>query len=842
MLKKIHQLLCLFLSFILVLEAQATGQAIRYSGFTIEKVETLGIGIQQPLKIRKLNSAKKNHLHPGDKNRQNHCLSIIESSPFENKKIYYSKRQFIELGRRNPFIAEHIGKTLGIDFNDFAKYLTDHFRELHLKSSCVSLENLLVFQADNNNKKFTEVLSNWKDLYTVNSAACSGPAHEDKTFNFNIPIHDKSHLLDEKYIIRTYKDPRSEFRKYWRHEHFDAEDVREMIDISEFLRLANRFLINYKIVTNKQKKSKSKGVDYPDYDLEEELSKLGQGEKARHDDEEIQEVLAKLAKSRGLTVVEYKEFLEKEHGLPLESFIKLMRENIEKLRKKAKENDKDKSNGQGDEDKIVDEIVSDEKILEYKRALEVQMKGQLPKSERRADKLFRLGIIKNESEELNFVKDQKKIIKESHPIGLNTISLRHLAKDIFYHIENFRIKRGKVTNDPAKLFPKDKLQSDLVTKSFLLQELKGQEKKLQQKLLALEEAQIEKLNQREHKLPSQDMAEKFELLEKKIQSGEYKKSDLQNYEYLKAQKEFGIIDFESIKKPRSAARKVYNPVKKIFQYYNRYATDTIIDIGTEKLVDSSLNQLQPLSKARSKVFRLTKGLDGGFILTTTVLGLTLAPFTFGLSIVASDIIKATASPFFSLLTSASKREPFDSSIARAGARAGHGYVESLIPGLGTANSFFTSVDDLRVAFKVHEYFNKFRRGKEGAVKVRWETLGSPLILSFLRERLDYVSQGLLPRGKFFYSYSNLPVAKKNLLHKVLKELNEAKLYLEESLSKSRLRYDYLLKSGKIPNFMLQDVIVNLDHEERNRKFISQPQFQEDKLMEEMKKRVLIFSY
>jgi hypothetical protein len=244
----------------------------------------------------------------------------------------------------------------------------------------------------------------------------------------------------------------------------------------------------------------------------------------------------------------------------------------------------------------------------------------------------------------------------------------------------------------------------------------------------------------------------------------------------------------------------------------------------------------PLSKARSQWFRASKALDGTLVMATNVTGLALAPFTFGLSTVIAGQVQAGLSGVCSVLTSLTKKERLSSSLTRAGIRMGHASVEALIPGASQVNAFYTSVDDLRVAFKFTEVMNKLRRG--GPVKARWETLGSPDILWFLRDRYQYISQGLLPRALFILHYGQLQAEDRLRLEKIVEQLHDAKLSLFKSLERSKMRYEYLLKSGKIPNQFVASIVLALDREEKTAKVYSSEAYSLSSLWAGMKKEAL----
>ena len=293
-------------------------------------------------------------------------------------------------------------------------------------------------------------------------------------------------------------------------------------------------------------------------------------------------------------------------------------------------------------------------------------------------------------------------------------------------------------------------------------------------------------------------------LHKKIENGSGTKRDRRRYQELRSEIEFGIRP-----KEKSKAGKIRHSVKRFLRFYNYYGTDTVVDKYMDYAFNLNIKQMQPMGKKRYLAYRMAKGGDGFFVLSTSIMGYTLIPFTGGLSLLVANMVNVGTTGFFSVLTSLTRNEPLDSHFYRLGMRSIHTFVEGFVPIWTDLNGFFTAIDDIRVASSIDQHLSRWFKRKNQVIKVRPESLGRPFILSLLRERYNYLAFGLLPTAKTLYFRGNFDESQKYYFEKTLRELTNVKVYLEKALLKSALRYEYLLEFGKIPDHMIYDVSRHL---------------------------------
>ncbi|MFK7823580.1 MAG: hypothetical protein AB8G05_05460 [Oligoflexales bacterium] len=298
----------------------------------------------------------------------------------------------------------------------------------------------------------------------------------------------------------------------------------------------------------------------------------------------------------------------------------------------------------------------------------------------------------------------------------------------------------------------------------------------------------------------------YMILLKKIDSGVGTKKEKRRFQELRSEIEFGIRPNE-----KSKPGKIRHSIKKFLRFYSYYGTDTIVDKYMDYSFNLNIRQMQPMGKKRYLAYRLAKGGDGFFVLTTSILGATLIPFTGGLSLLVANVVNVGTTGFFSVLTSFTRNEPVDSHFYRLSMRSIHTFIEGFVPIWTEFNGFFTAIDDLRVATSIDQHLSNWFRRKSAVIKVRPESLGRPFILSLLRERYNFVAFGLLPKAKFLYLCGSYNKDQEQFFKSTLKSLTNAKVYLAKSLQKSAMRYEYLLDYGKVPDHMIYDVSRHLKH-------------------------------
>ena len=237
----------------------------------------------------------------------------------------------------------------------------------------------------------------------------------------------------------------------------------------------------------------------------------------------------------------------------------------------------------------------------------------------------------------------------------------------------------------------------------------------------------------------------YMILHKKIDSGAATKKDKRRYQELRSEIEFGIRPEE-----KSKPGKIRHSIKKFLRFYNYYGTDTVVDKYMDYSFNLNIRQMQPMGKKRYLAYRLAKGGDGFFVLSTSILGSALIPFTGGLSLLLANVVNVGTTGFFSVLTSFTRNEPIDSHFYRLGMRSIHTFIEGFVPIWTEFNGFFTAIDDLRVATSIDQHLSNWFKRKSSVIKVRPESLGRPFIMSLLRERYNFLAYGLLPTAKFLY--------------------------------------------------------------------------------------------
>jgi len=205
---------------------------------------------------------------------------------------------------------------------------------------------------------------------------------------------------------------------------------------------------------------------------------------------------------------------------------------------------------------------------------------------------------------------------------------------------------------------------------------------------------------------------------------------------------------------------------------------------------------------------MSKAADGFFVLATTLAGLCSAPFTGGLSLVAAGAVNVGTTGFFSVMTSMTRNEPFGSNMYRLGLRSVQTFSESFVPVWTEFNGFFTAIDDIRVGTSFDQVFTGLIKHQRRAIKVKPESLGRPVILSLLTERIDFLNS-YIPEAKNLLINFSMSKSQQKFFENTMLKLLKARFKLEKHLLKSVFRYNYLLKRGKIPDHMLFDVQSHL---------------------------------
>lgn len=335
-------------------------------------------------------------------------------------------------------------------------------------------------------------------------------------------------------------------------------------------------------------------------------------------------------------------------------------------------------------------------------------------------------------------------------------------------------------------------------------------KRLKSRFDAEEELQIKRAIQREYKIDKKvghrthTLREYLELRHRYYQ-GKVKGDELARYRMLRAEIYFGIRPDVSLLKGKFKFAMV-----DFLKFYNFYLTDTIADKMTDYAFSPTITQMRPMSKKRCRYFRLSKASDGFFVLTTTLTGLILVPFTGGASFLAANLINIGTTGFFSLTTSAAMKEPLDSIMFRLGLRSAHTFAEGFVAPWALVNGFFTSIDDLRVASGGEQLFARLFRKRKVVKKYHPQMLGKPYVLSLLRDRIHYLEKELLPLGFASYAGANFSRSQRLYYEEKIAEGLQILQELKVNYINCYFRYRYLLKRGRIPDHMLREVVLQLN--------------------------------
>lgn len=391
-------------------------------------------------------------------------------------------------------------------------------------------------------------------------------------------------------------------------------------------------------------------------------------------------------------------------------------------------------------------------------------------------------------------------------------------KDIFPSLDWIRDKTLKLKEIKSQkkikaLFsmPRNKLKqytkTDDIRPLTYLDQYKKKSAIFRKKLLQkLSDYQIKKLKDFKSSTGRKNtLAEYYKLKSKKPLT----RSEKTLFKDLKAEIEFGIRPKEN-----SAKGKLRLKIKKALKFYNVYGTDTIVDKFMVHSFRFSLKQLLPMSKKRYILYRLSKGADGLFVFITTTAALVGAPITGGLSLPAAAGINVLTTGIFSVLTSATRYEPLSSNLYRLGLRSVHTFGESFIPVWTEFNGYFTSIDDLRVALNLDLYLTNIIKNQKRALKVRPESLGKPVVLCLLEERINYLESKLLPHSLRHLSSGELTKKQMNFIIQTISRLQTIYQKLFLRLVQSVFRYESLIIRGKIPDHMIYDVTSHLRRWER----------------------------
>jgi hypothetical protein len=371
-------------------------------------------------------------------------------------------------------------------------------------------------------------------------------------------------------------------------------------------------------------------------------------------------------------------------------------------------------------------------------------------------------------------------------------------------------------------------------KSRILNDLKKEDDLLMEKIYELKvkyfsnisKARLKAKNKKTTLTEYQDLKELY--AQNLLNKSKYKK-----YQNLKGEIKYGIRP-----KAHSNSEKVNRFIKKTLLFYNIYGTDTIVDKYMDTLYAWNMQQMQPLSSKKYMFYRLAKAADGIFVLSTTILGIVLIPFTGGTSFFLANFINVITTDVFSFFVSLSRNEPIDSNAYRMTLRAIHAFIEGLFVPLATFNGFYTSIDDLRVALSLDQRMENIVKKNNSPIKIRPETLGRPVVLSLLRERYNYVAYGLLPVGKFLLMSENLNKDQLQFFRKILVDLQKVKHNLKYSLTQSAMRYEELLVAGKIPDHLIFDVTKHLQEYKKMEKFFSRPEYEESNIINSIMKDLI----
>ena len=395
-----------------------------------------------------------------------------------------------------------------------------------------------------------------------------------------------------------------------------------------------------------------------------------------------------------------------------------------------------------------------------------------------------------------------------------------------YQGENFvhGISSKKSIFKPSQILKSDGKRSKWV------REWDGLQEKYDIRMAILEKKEEKRFQLMEKKTSGRTSALSNYYKLQKIGKKNLSKKQRKKYIELKAEVKYGLRSKEITKKD-----KTLRFVKKSLKFYNIYGTDTIVDKYIDNTFNLTIKQLQPMRKKRYRAYRYSKALDGFFVMSTTIVGLALAPFTGGLSYLAANGIGVVTTGFFSVLTSVTRNDPIDTLIYRLGLRSVHTFTEGLVPIWALGNSFFTSIDDIRVAGHLDQNLVNLVRKKKNVIKVRPESLGRPFVLELLKDRIIYLSHYLIPIGKIHLLSNNLSSRQERYLSQIFARLIKVNLRMKEDLYKSAIRYEYLLKSGKVPDHMLYDISKQLSRYHKMKNIYSQKVYNENILMDKFYK-------
>ncbi len=253
-------------------------------------------------------------------------------------------------------------------------------------------------------------------------------------------------------------------------------------------------------------------------------------------------------------------------------------------------------------------------------------------------------------------------------------------------------------------------------------------------------------------------------------------------------------------------------LKKTSKFYRHNFTENIVDKYEDGKFNLTLAELEPMSKKRYLAYRLSQGIDGLLTIIATTIGIVLVPFTAGLSSIAGNYVVTGINSIFSVVTSRCKNEKWGPTFERAFLRTGVSYGSNMIPIIGDLNNYVTGLEELRTATSLDQDFENLFRHDKKIKTVRPESLGRPLVLRLLRERVSYLQNALVPLLWHLYPHVKLDDKQRHYTLAVIGKLVALQGELEERLLKATLRYEYLLAAGKVEDHQLFNLAYHLGNE------------------------------